>query len=710
MASVDDPLSRILPRLETVKQNGSGYTARCPVPGCPYRVSIKAGDDGRALVFCQGGHGAADVCSALGVPLSALFPARGTGTGEGETPANTSATAQHPGLTLAQYAEAKKLDVERLRAWGVSDCTFDGRAAIRLAFFDPVNIEVSARFRLRLDKGKDDDRFRWKKGSKAVPYGQNRLLIARERGFVCLVEGESDCHTLWQHGEPALGIPGAGCWKDERDAALLDDIETIYVVREPDAGGDSFVKRFSASPLRKRIRVVTLTEHKDPSDLHLANPSAFLARWQAAKEAAVQLDDLVAEQAKAEADAAWIACQRLAEEPDILDRAARTVAALGVAGEVAAVKLLFLALVSRLLDRPVSVALKGPSSAGKSYIVEQVLRLFPPEAFYCLTAMSERALAYSAEPLRHRTLVIFEAAGLSGDMASYLIRSLLSEGRLDYETVEKTKDGLKARRITREGPTGLIVTTTAVSLHPENETRLLSVPVSDTQEQTRAVLAALANGHGETPDLAVWHELQRWLAGGPNAVSIPYAGALAALTPPKAVRLRRDFGAVLTLIRAHALLHRASRDLDAAGAIVAMLDDYAAVRALVEPLIAAGVGATVPATMRETVEAVADLLDGKGEEVTVSITKIAAALDLDKAPTSRRVRAAIERGFLVNHEDRQGRPSKIALGGPLPEDSPILPTPGVVANRCAVAPLIEEDQRSPSPEADDWAGGEEAIL
>ena len=48
------------------------------------------------------------------------------------------------------------------------------------------------------------------------------------------------------------------------------------------------------------------------------------------------------------------------------------------------------------------------------------------------------------------------------------------------------------RLIEREGPTGLIVTTTQVALHPENETRLLSVPANDTPEQTAAILRMLA--------------------------------------------------------------------------------------------------------------------------------------------------------------------------------------------------------------------------
>ena len=61
--------------------------------------------------------------------------------------------------------------------------------------------------------------------------------------------------------------------------------------------------------------------------------------------------------------------------------------------------------------------------------------------------MSERALAYSEEDLRHRFLVLFEAESLKGDMASYLMRSLLSEGRIRYETVGSTNTGLRPQLI-----------------------------------------------------------------------------------------------------------------------------------------------------------------------------------------------------------------------------------------------------------------------
>ena len=89
-------------------------------------------------------------------------------------------------------------------------------------------------------------------------------------------------------------------------------------------------------------------------------------------------------------------------------------------------------------------------------------------------------------------------------------------------------------------------------------------------------------------------------------MTIPYAIELAKLIPPVAVRLRRDFSALLNLIRAHTLLHQATRDRDDQGRIVATIADYAVVRVLIVDLLSEGVEATVSPVVRETVQAVAD--------------------------------------------------------------------------------------------------------
>ncbi len=63
-------------------------------------------------------------------------------------------------------------------------------------------------------------------------------------------------------------------------------------------------------------------------------------------------------------------------------------------------------------------------------------------------------------------------------------------------------------------------------------------------------------------------------------------------------------------------------------------------------------------------------------------TDVAKALHLDKSAASRRVQAAITRGYLLNLETRLGQPAQLILGDPLPEDQEILPTVEALARRC----------------------------
>jgi hypothetical protein len=421
-----------------------------------------------------------------------------------------------------------------------------------------------------------------------------------------------------------------------------------------------------------------------------------LKRWQAACDNAIPWTQAEAESGATERAEAWKLCCGLAGQTDILGEFDHALSELGLVGERRTAKLIYLAVTSRLLDRPVSIAVKGPSSGGKSFVVESTLKLFPPEAFYALSAMSDRALAYSNELLKHRHLIIYEAAGMASEFATYLIRTLLSKGRVRYETVEKTKDGLTPRLIEREAPTGLIVTTTSLRLHPENETRMLSLTITDTQHQTAAVFRALAREGRETEvDLSPWRALQTWLAKGPTVVAIPFADRLAQLVPPLAVRLRRDFKTVLMLIRAHALLHQATRLKDENGCVVATLEDYVAVRELVADLVAEGVDATAKPEVRELVETAARLIDGGSVEVRQA--DLAVALKLDKSSISRRVAAALDAGFLQNLKDRKGRPARLVLGDPLPGHLEVLPSPDRLAgddplHGCAVD---KGDKRAP---------------
>ena len=684
---------RVLARLHKVRRSGDGWTAHCPAHEDRHSsLSVAVGNDGRVLLRCFAGCATEAVVEALGLKMQDLFaracpptdraPGRGV-KGKGHTDlrqASRTAPRQEPGgLTLAQYAKAKRLPPEFLTGLGLTEFTYQGQRRVCIPYLDRGGVELAVRYRLALE---GDSRFRWKKGSKPQPYGLQRLADAERSGYVVLVEGESDCHTLWSHGVPAVGVPGASSWREEW-ADHLDAVPVVYVVVEPDAGGEAVMRWLQDSRIRERVRLVSLREATDVSELYLADPTAFPQRLREALDTATPWADAHRRLTEAHSRRAWEQCAPLARQPRILDCFAEALRDSGVVGEERVGKLIYLAVTSRLLKPPVSIVVKGPSSAGKSFVVQQVLRFFPESAFYALTAMSERALAYSEEPLKHRFLVLYEAAGLGGEVASYLVRSILSEGRVRYATVEKTAGGLKPRLVEREGPTGLITTTTKVNLHRENETRLLSVTVNDTPEQTRAVFRALARDDGGPFDYGSWHRLQDWLETAEHRVFMPFAHALAEAVLPAGVRMRRDFGFVLSLVCAHAILHQANRDRDGEGRIIASSDDYAVVRELVADLVAEGVEVSVPPTIRETVLATSRLLRDSSDGVTKAA--VARELGLDKSAGTRRVDAAVAKGYLRNLETKPRRPARLVLDDPLPEETEVLPPPEKL-DGCTVAP------------------------
>lgn len=658
-------------------ETGTGYIkAPCVHPDHDdEHPSMSVSDKGgRVLVHCHAGCDQSELWDAL---VDLMVNSEGVG---GEV----DGIDPRRECTLSAYAEAKALPIGFLEELGLQDQKLNGRQLLRIPYSD-----AAVRYRTALI---GDNRFRWKSGSRPSLYG---LFREEHEDYVVIVEGESCAQTLWHHGIPALGLPGASNWNEERDAEHLAQFERIYVAIEPDKGGEAVMSWIAKSSIRDRALLFSFDRHKDVSDAYVADPTTFPERFQEALGAAKPWREFEEESRKVVNAAAWERCEALAGERDILRLFREDVRRAGVVGEEKIASLLYLAVTSRRFGRPVSVVVKGPSSAGKSYVVEQVLLFFPESAFYSLSAMSDRALVYWEEDLRHRMLVLYEAEALKSDFLSYILRSLLSEGQVRYVTVESTPDGLVPREIVRPGPTGLLLTTTKVAIHPENETRMLSLTISDSTEQTREVLLSIARGADTSIDFEKWRALQEWISTGEDVeVVVPYAEKLAELLPPVATRLRRDFTTLLMLIRAHALLHQETRERDEEGRIVATVDDYSVVRDLSAHVVAEGAGVAASKEVVEVVEAVRDLLDANRpegrcedqadgpkmrivveEQQGVSSSQIARHLGLDETTAWRRVQVAIKGNFLKNLETRKFVKARIVVGDAPLDDAPLLPHP-----------------------------------
>ncbi len=624
-------------------------------------------------------------------------------------PVETTETVQStPGCSLEDYSALKKLPIPFLRQLGLSEIIYQKVIAIRIPYYDEHKNVTAIRFRTALHKMPDrDDRFKWRKGSKPKLYGLWKLNEAKNKGFIIIVEGESDAQTLWYHDQPAVGLPGANSW-DETWAAHFTDISKIFISIEPDCGGKAILHWLDKSSISSKAYLIQLNDIKDISELYLKDPENFQTNINLAMKNARPYSDIINERTQKERDELWLKCRVIANHPNILQLFYETIQKAGIVGETQNAKLLFLAVSGRYLAKPINIAVKGISSGGKSFTVDQVLKFFPPEAYHAFTSMSERALVYWSEPLEHRYLVFFEYAGIADGIQEVIIRSLLSEGQIRYLVTERSNETgqFQHRMIEKNGPTGLLITTTKHNIHPENETRILSLFIDDSNAQTADVLIALARPHKEEIDYTPWHTFHKWLGLGPKKVVIPYAVKLAEKIPAVAVRLRRDFSQILSLISSHALLHQANRQKDENGNILAQIDDYRAIRELVVDIISQGLDMSVSKAEKETVNIVTELdRDGQKE---ITITMIANKLNLHKTTVLRRVNTCISKGYLINEEDRKGKPARIKLGDPLPLELTILPLPeDLEANGCTVAP-ISQGIDTPLPQSTSANVGSEA--
>jgi hypothetical protein len=347
----------------------------------------------------------------------------------------------------------------------------------------------------------------------------------------------------------------------------------------------------------------------------------------------------------------------------------------------------YVAITSRFLDRPVNLCVVAESASGKNRAVNAAREFHPAEAVHAFSAASPMALIYSEECFQH-TVVFYEEADSIPDEGpgGSIIRSLAENNRITYEVTETVEDPATgrqrrvARRIEKEGPTGLITTSTK-SLPHQLSTRMLEISLRDDAEQTRAVMLAHARSVNSQDgrarvDLGPFLELQKLIAnGGVRRAVVPFAQALAELVPIGAVRMRRDFKQLLTFVQAVALLYQFQRERTPDDeAIIATLDDYAETRKLLAPIFDAVTAEGLTPAIRETVEAIDENETGISEVELRQRLPQSNGDPLSKGTVSWRVKRAIHGGWLVNAEWRAGRPARLKRGDPLPNAETALPT------------------------------------
>jgi hypothetical protein len=289
----------------------------------------------------------------------------------------------------------------------------------------------------------------------------------------------------------------------------------------------------------------------------------------------------------------------VANDPEVLSRVVASVHRLGVVREDTAIRAVYLTIVSRLLRRRViSTLRRGTAASGKNHLIEQVLALFPPGSVIRISGSSAKVLPYSGgddpDALAHKAVYFPEAAavlarregGQEHEMAP-MVRTMIAENILVYQTVVVRDGGQTpvAVTITKNGPIVVLATSARDDLEDEMITRFGLADSDESSTQSSLVMTYAFDAAGglldptaaEEAEVELLRDFQRWLENGlPYDVLVPFAPYIRAafVKTPRAVRIRRDINTLVAGVGASAVLHKAQREIDAKGRIIATLDDY----------------------------------------------------------------------------------------------------------------------------------------
>lgn len=274
----------------------------------------------------------------------------------------------------------------------------------------------------------------------------------------------------------------------------------------------------------------------------------------------------------------------LLRAPDLLDQIDKNLETIGFVGEERNKQLAYLIATSRKLQKPLSAIVRSESGAGKSYLMECVAELMPPEEVQYFSRLTPQSLYYMGkDELVHKLLIVDERDG--SEEAEYPIRTLQTRRKLTLAVPIKDPSSgkIQTKQIEILGPIAYMESTTSATINPENANRSFEIFLDVSDEQTKRIYAAQQKSH----TLEGWrqkkkrddvirrhHNAQRLLK--PVRVLIPFTDRIK--FPISWTRGRRDHDRLLCLIEVIAFLHQYQRPAvmqDGEEYIEATVADYA---------------------------------------------------------------------------------------------------------------------------------------
>ncbi|VDB01170.1 DNA primase, partial [Olavius algarvensis spirochete endosymbiont] len=225
----------------------------------------------------------------------------------------------------------------------------------------------------------------------------------------------------------------------------------------------------------------------------------------------------------------------LLRDPALFKRIEEDLEELGYVGEGVNKRLMYIAASSRKMESPISIIVHSQSASGKSYLIDTVRRLMPPEDALNLTSLSDQALNYMEDDaLVGKFLTLGES--VHSESVEYQLREMLSSGELSrLVTTKDEKSGrMVSHMVKKKVRVAMVMSTTMSRINEENASRSFLISADESQSQTEAIhrrqrekysLRAYRKREEAVPAIIERHQAAQRLIK-PRMIVNPFAGLL----------------------------------------------------------------------------------------------------------------------------------------------------------------------------------------
>jgi hypothetical protein len=367
------------------------------------------------------------------------------------------------------------------------------------------------------------------------------------------------------------------------------------------------------------------------------------------------------------------AATKLLQSPAFFSEMLRAVRTLGLVGEEQNAAAVYLVATSRLRRRPLNLLVKGASSAGKNFLVDTTLKLFPGKCVHMLTSSANRAWNYLGDSLQNGIVYVKENNATSGTILPS--RLLISEGSLIHLVTERRGGRFVSVPYVTKGPIACITTTTKSRLEVDDETRNVSIRIDESPEQTGRIVVAESSSDEEDEEglpheeSEAWHavqELVRERASWRITLAEWVKTIVAPQVPRHDVSIRRHY---LTFVHACKIVcllrsfqRRNQAQLNEAKKLSVSLADYGVTWFIFNSILAHNLDRAEDSDV-ETLQQIENICAENGGK-PVQARDLAQAMNISDDRAYDRIRGAQERGLVrrANAPERTNRKFYVPSG------------------------------------------------